>query len=196
MEDPNITMEDYIKLEEEKSHRHSKVYDWETATYGRIWYDDDVRGLRSVQTEFPAIFFNDELTFEKALSCKPTVSSLNSNKIDYRISFDESDDEDYTEAEQRVRQLEEEKRVLTTHLAQSVQKDNGGSFQPFSHCRMVGGAGVDWKEEDLNFHTLPFEELMKIIPDVPSAAAETVVEDVESIDPFVPASSIQADTEA
>nr|GEW39286.1 hypothetical protein [Tanacetum cinerariifolium] len=29
-------------------------------------------------------------------SCEPTVSSLNDNEIDFRISFDESDDEDYT----------------------------------------------------------------------------------------------------
>ncbi|GJR18049.1 hypothetical protein Tco_0966576 [Tanacetum coccineum] len=36
------------------------------------------------------------LTSEATLSCKPTVSSLNDNEIDFRISFDESDDEDYT----------------------------------------------------------------------------------------------------
>ncbi|GJS01132.1 hypothetical protein Tco_0317640 [Tanacetum coccineum] len=43
-----------------------------------------------------AIVFNNELTSEEALSCEPTVSPLNDNKIDFRISFDESDDEDYT----------------------------------------------------------------------------------------------------
>ncbi|GKG19749.1 hypothetical protein Tco_0376848, partial [Tanacetum coccineum] len=36
MDDPNITMEEYIRLEEEKSRRCGKVYNWETATYGRI----------------------------------------------------------------------------------------------------------------------------------------------------------------
>nr|GEX56685.1 hypothetical protein [Tanacetum cinerariifolium] len=30
------------------------------------------------------------------LSCEPTISSLNNNEIDFRVSFDESDDEDYT----------------------------------------------------------------------------------------------------
>ncbi|GKA33782.1 hypothetical protein Tco_0720211 [Tanacetum coccineum] len=30
------------------------------------------------------------------LTCEPTTSSLNDNKIDFRISFDKSDDEDYT----------------------------------------------------------------------------------------------------
>ncbi|GJY98669.1 hypothetical protein Tco_0516099 [Tanacetum coccineum] len=72
MDNPNITMEEYIRLEEEKSRRCGKVYNWETATYGKIWYDDDIHDLRSVETEFPAIVFNVELTSEKALSCEPT----------------------------------------------------------------------------------------------------------------------------
>ncbi|GJY15957.1 hypothetical protein Tco_0386379 [Tanacetum coccineum] len=33
MEDPNITMKEYIRLEEEKARRHGKVYNWETAKY-------------------------------------------------------------------------------------------------------------------------------------------------------------------
>ncbi|GJX52798.1 hypothetical protein Tco_0281167 [Tanacetum coccineum] len=89
-------MEEYIRLEEEKARRRGKVYNWETATYGKIWYDEDVHDLRSVETEFPAIVFNDALTSEVALSCEPTVSPPNNNQIDFRISFDESDDEDYT----------------------------------------------------------------------------------------------------
>ncbi|GKG24675.1 hypothetical protein Tco_0395303, partial [Tanacetum coccineum] len=36
MDDPNITMEEYIRLEEEKVPRHGKVYNWETAKYGKI----------------------------------------------------------------------------------------------------------------------------------------------------------------
>ncbi|GKA82537.1 hypothetical protein Tco_0789285 [Tanacetum coccineum] len=65
MDDPNITIEEYIMLEEEKDRRR-------------------------------AIVFNDTLTSEAALSCEPTVSSLNNDEIDFRISFDESDDEDCT----------------------------------------------------------------------------------------------------
>ncbi|GKA27647.1 hypothetical protein Tco_0713815 [Tanacetum coccineum] len=180
MNDPNITMEEYIRLEEEKARRRGKVYNWETATYGKIWDNVDVHDLRSietefpsivftdtltseaalrvgygkvlltmmkltleyrltnptmkiarleeekarrpwkglitgkcyvntgdldnedvhdlgsVETEFPAIVFNDTLTSEAALSCEPTVSSLNNDEINFRISFDESDDEDCT----------------------------------------------------------------------------------------------------
>ncbi|GJR70274.1 hypothetical protein Tco_0016339 [Tanacetum coccineum] len=64
--------------------------------YGKIWYDEDVHDLRSVETEFPAIVFDDALTSEVTLSCEPTVSPLNDHKIDFRTLFDESDNEDYT----------------------------------------------------------------------------------------------------
>ncbi|GKD79651.1 hypothetical protein Tco_1342272 [Tanacetum coccineum] len=74
MDDPNITMEEYIRLDEEKAQKCGKVFNWETAKY--------------------AIAFNDGVSSE-TLSCEPTVSSLN-NEIDFRISFDDSDYEDYT----------------------------------------------------------------------------------------------------
>ncbi|GJW16518.1 hypothetical protein Tco_0023954 [Tanacetum coccineum] len=69
---------------------------WQTATHGKIRVDDDLHDLGSVETEFPAIVFNDTLTSKATLSCEPTVSSLNNYDIDFRISFDEIDDEDYT----------------------------------------------------------------------------------------------------
>ncbi|GJS33455.1 hypothetical protein Tco_0531837 [Tanacetum coccineum] len=61
----------------------------------RLSLKNDMR-CESVETEFPAIIFNDNLTSNETLSCEPTVSSLNDNEIDFRISFDESDDKDYT----------------------------------------------------------------------------------------------------
>ncbi|GKF44349.1 hypothetical protein Tco_0130901, partial [Tanacetum coccineum] len=89
-----ITMEECIRLEEEKARRRGKVYNWEIATYGKIWDNEDVHDLGSVETEFLAIAFNDTLTSEATLSYEPTVSSLN-YEIDFKISFDESDDEDF-----------------------------------------------------------------------------------------------------
>ncbi|GKA48145.1 hypothetical protein Tco_0741103 [Tanacetum coccineum] len=58
VDDPNITIEEYIRLAEEKARKRGKVFNWETAKYGKI-------------------------------------CSLN-DEIDFRISFDDSDDEDYT----------------------------------------------------------------------------------------------------
>nr|GEW87010.1 hypothetical protein [Tanacetum cinerariifolium] len=88
-------MEEYIRLEEEIAQKHGKVFNWETAKYRKIWYDEDVHDLRSIETKFPAIFLNDELSSEKTLSRESTISSLNV-EIDFRILFDYSDDEDYT----------------------------------------------------------------------------------------------------
>ncbi|GJY36802.1 hypothetical protein Tco_0422180 [Tanacetum coccineum] len=95
MDNPNITMEEYIRLEEEKAQKRGKVFNWETAKYGKIWYDEYVYDLRSVETEFLAIVFNDNLTSNETHFCEPTVSSLN-DEIDFRISFDESNDKNYT----------------------------------------------------------------------------------------------------
>nr|GEW12175.1 Gag-Pol polyprotein [Tanacetum cinerariifolium] len=71
MDDPDITMEEYIRIEEEKVHRCGKVYNWETATYGKIWDNKDVHDLGSVETEFPAIVFNDTLISDATLSYEP-----------------------------------------------------------------------------------------------------------------------------
>ncbi|GJR85190.1 hypothetical protein Tco_0209201 [Tanacetum coccineum] len=60
MDNPNITMEEYIRLEEEKARRRA------------------------------------------TLSCEPMVSSLNNDEIDFRISFDEPDDEDCTVSIRRI----------------------------------------------------------------------------------------------
>ncbi|GJY21058.1 hypothetical protein Tco_0393624 [Tanacetum coccineum] len=62
MDDPKITMEEYIRLEEEKALIQGETFNWQTAT-NLMWTHGN---------------------------------PLNDNKIDFRISFDESDDEDYT----------------------------------------------------------------------------------------------------
>ncbi|GKE10894.1 hypothetical protein Tco_1414445 [Tanacetum coccineum] len=71
MDDPNITMEEYIRLEKEKARKRGKVFNWKTAKYGRIWYDEDVHDLRYVETEFLAIAFNDQISSEKHFLVNP-----------------------------------------------------------------------------------------------------------------------------
>ncbi|GKF32845.1 hypothetical protein Tco_0102643, partial [Tanacetum coccineum] len=53
MDNPNLTMEEYVRLEEEKACKHGKVFDWQTATYGKIRVDDAFYDLRSMEAEFP-----------------------------------------------------------------------------------------------------------------------------------------------
>ncbi|GJR15011.1 hypothetical protein Tco_0797663 [Tanacetum coccineum] len=62
MNNPNMTMEEYIKLEEEKARRHGRVFNWKTATYGKIRIDYDLYDLRSMEVEFPAIIIDDAFT--------------------------------------------------------------------------------------------------------------------------------------
>ncbi|GJV23447.1 hypothetical protein Tco_1376142 [Tanacetum coccineum] len=59
MDDPNMTIKEYIKLEEEKATRRGWVFNWQTATYGKIRVDDDLHDLNSVEAEFQAIIIND-----------------------------------------------------------------------------------------------------------------------------------------
>ncbi|GJX70830.1 hypothetical protein Tco_0308001, partial [Tanacetum coccineum] len=68
----------------------------ETATYGKIRVDDNLYDLRSVEAEFLVIVIDDAFAPQDALPCKSQVSTPVNNEIYFRISFDESDDEDYT----------------------------------------------------------------------------------------------------
>ncbi|GJY10162.1 hypothetical protein Tco_0378347 [Tanacetum coccineum] len=120
MDDPNITIEEYIRLEEEKAQKRGKVFNWETAKYGKIWYDEVIHDLKSVETEFPAIAVNEKVSSE-TLSCEPTVSSLN-DEIDFRISFDDSDDEDYTVIFEK--NLFSYKIISTNDLKTDSENDN------------------------------------------------------------------------
>ncbi|GKB57020.1 hypothetical protein Tco_0913206 [Tanacetum coccineum] len=93
MDDPNITMEEHIRLEEEKARKRGKVFNWETAKYGKIWYDEEIHDLRSVETEFPAIAFNYEKTDSKndnekvnLPSPEPTVSCF--DDLDFLKNFE------------------------------------------------------------------------------------------------------------
>ncbi|GJY02986.1 hypothetical protein Tco_0361138, partial [Tanacetum coccineum] len=75
MDDPNMTMEEYIKFEEEKACRRGRVFNWQNATYGKIRVNDGLYVLGSVEAEFPAIVIDDTVTPQDALLCKSQVMS-------------------------------------------------------------------------------------------------------------------------
>ncbi|GJU88340.1 hypothetical protein Tco_1300763 [Tanacetum coccineum] len=118
MDNPDITMEEYIELEVEKARRHGQEFNWETATYDKVMYFEDIDYFKDFENEFPTIvynvaltsepkvssdfenefptiIYNDALPIDHKISFKPPVSPLDNNEIDFRISLDESDDEDY-----------------------------------------------------------------------------------------------------
>ncbi|GKB02332.1 hypothetical protein Tco_0830421 [Tanacetum coccineum] len=47
MDDPNIIMEEYIRLEEEKAHKRGKVYNWETANNYEVTCEEEAKRRNS-----------------------------------------------------------------------------------------------------------------------------------------------------
>nr|GEU57849.1 retrovirus-related Pol polyprotein from transposon TNT 1-94 [Tanacetum cinerariifolium] len=93
-DDPNMTMEEYIRLKEEKASRHGRTFNWQTATYGKMEYcNDEDDSFTNLETEYPAKVFDN--ASDAVLSCEPMVSPLDINEIDFKILFDESNNEDY-----------------------------------------------------------------------------------------------------
>ncbi|GKB49005.1 hypothetical protein Tco_0899758, partial [Tanacetum coccineum] len=93
MKEPDITMEEYIQLETEKALRRGQVFNWETATYGKVRYFNHIDYFKNFETEFSAIVYKDASTSEPEASSEPTVTPKH---VDFEISFSKSDDEDYT----------------------------------------------------------------------------------------------------
>nr|GEV92167.1 hypothetical protein [Tanacetum cinerariifolium] len=98
MENIDITMEEYIQLEAKKARRHGQEFNWKTATYDKVRYFVDIDYFKDYETDFLAIVYKDALKYELGVSFEPTVSAHHVKKVnfDFIISFDESDDEDYT----------------------------------------------------------------------------------------------------
>ncbi|GJU78798.1 hypothetical protein Tco_1275868, partial [Tanacetum coccineum] len=76
MDDPNITMKEYIRLEEEKSQKRRKVFNWETANY--------------------AIVYNDALTSKSNFPTEPTLCPQHIDEFDFKdeTSLSECDKEE------------------------------------------------------------------------------------------------------
>ncbi|GJY93197.1 hypothetical protein Tco_0508979, partial [Tanacetum coccineum] len=83
IDNTNITMEEYIRLQKEKVHRHGKVFNWETVRVSfdesddedctpTVCYFDDLDFVKDFENEFPAIIYNDAQTSELDLLTEPT----------------------------------------------------------------------------------------------------------------------------
>ncbi|GKC29020.1 hypothetical protein Tco_1036314 [Tanacetum coccineum] len=62
IDNPNINIAEYIQLEEEKAHRRGQEFNWETATYGKVRYFEDIDYFNDFENEFLAIVYKDALT--------------------------------------------------------------------------------------------------------------------------------------
>ncbi|GKC70198.1 hypothetical protein Tco_1116081 [Tanacetum coccineum] len=85
MDDPNVTMEEYIRLEEEKAQRHGRTFNWQTATFGKVEnYEDEEDCFIDFEIEFPAIVFDNTLTSNTALPCAPTILTRDMAPLPHR----------------------------------------------------------------------------------------------------------------
>ncbi|GJU56841.1 hypothetical protein Tco_1234607 [Tanacetum coccineum] len=107
IDDPDITIEEYVQLETERALRKSKEYNWETATYGKIWDDEDVHYLRLFETEFPVIVYNDAWESKSGFSSEPTVSPQHVDEVDLKdeTSLSEYDEEEYNDPSGQLNQF-------------------------------------------------------------------------------------------
>ncbi|GJW89022.1 hypothetical protein Tco_0164362 [Tanacetum coccineum] len=102
MNDPNITMEEHY-YEDERFTNFEEEFP--AIVFGKIngnSFDSEQEGImreynderEAFETEFPSIVFNN--TSDTTPPCESTVSPPNENELDFRVSCDESDAEDYT----------------------------------------------------------------------------------------------------
>ncbi|GJT94614.1 hypothetical protein Tco_1090132 [Tanacetum coccineum] len=95
------------------------------ATYGKIRVDDDLYDLRSVEAEFPAIVIDNTVTPQDALPCKSQVSTPVNDEIDFKISFDESDDDmikDYKDKKKQKRSKTDKERIDKNNDEETSQR--------------------------------------------------------------------------
>ncbi|GKC94655.1 hypothetical protein Tco_1160097 [Tanacetum coccineum] len=71
MDDPNITMEEYIRLEEEKARKRGKVFNWETA---KVSFND------SDDEDYTVIFDKNSFSYKKISTNDLKMDSENDNE--------------------------------------------------------------------------------------------------------------------
>ncbi|GJU30068.1 hypothetical protein Tco_1173657 [Tanacetum coccineum] len=74
MDDPNITMEEYIQLMADKARGRDQTFNWETATNDEV-YCDDLDSFTDFETYFPAIVYNDASTSYQNVTSEPKLSA-------------------------------------------------------------------------------------------------------------------------
>nr|GEX40571.1 hypothetical protein [Tanacetum cinerariifolium] len=114
MDDPNITMEEYIRLEEEKAQKRGKVFNWETAKDDSendnekanmpsfppheptVSCFDDLDFFKDFENELPTNVYNDALTSKLDFLTEPSLSPQHIDGFDLKdeTSLSKCDEEE------------------------------------------------------------------------------------------------------
>ncbi|GJT15176.1 hypothetical protein Tco_0873882 [Tanacetum coccineum] len=65
----------YIRPQTKNAQRHGQTFNWETATYDKV-YCEDFNSFMEFEADFPAIVYNDALTSNENVLSKPTVNRV------------------------------------------------------------------------------------------------------------------------
>ncbi|GJZ63348.1 ty3-gypsy retrotransposon protein [Tanacetum coccineum] len=87
MDDPNITMEEYIKIEEENARSRGLTFNWKTAKFGRMehYYEED--RFMNFEEEFPAIIFEKINGESFDAEQRGIINEYDEGKEDYMTEF-------------------------------------------------------------------------------------------------------------
>ncbi|GKB32882.1 hypothetical protein Tco_0872283 [Tanacetum coccineum] len=107
IDDPNITIEKYIRLEEEKARKHAIVFNDTLTSEATLSCEptptvncfDDLDFFKDFENEFPAIVYNDDLTSKLDFLTEPTVSPQHMDEFNLK---DETSLSECNEEEQNV----------------------------------------------------------------------------------------------
>ncbi|GJV07855.1 hypothetical protein Tco_1345511 [Tanacetum coccineum] len=72
MHNPGITINEYIQLEAKNARRRGQDFNWETATYDKVRYFEDIDYFKEFENEFQAIVYKDALTSKSEVSSEHT----------------------------------------------------------------------------------------------------------------------------
>ncbi|GKD94194.1 hypothetical protein Tco_1374031 [Tanacetum coccineum] len=85
-------MEEYIRLQTENAQKHGQMFNWETATYGKV-YCEDFNSFTDFEADFPSIVYNDALTSRENVYLNQLVTCI--RKDTTPIKFDENIETNY-----------------------------------------------------------------------------------------------------
>nr|GFA09023.1 hypothetical protein [Tanacetum cinerariifolium] len=192
MYDPNITKKEYIRFEEEKLENVGKCLIGKPLSMVRSGM------MKTFMTSYP-LKPNSQLS-DETLSCEPTVISLNDNEIEFRISFDESDDEDYTPLPAAVSPTAESPGYITESEPEMEPEENDGDDEKSEGDSIdyptregdndANDDGDDLSEDDTNDEDKEEssdseeEEDEHLAPTVPVPAQYSSVSESDETEPF------------
>ncbi|GJU46029.1 hypothetical protein Tco_1203295 [Tanacetum coccineum] len=88
MDNPNITMKEYIILQEEKALSRGKTFNWQTTTYGKREYcNDEDDSFTNFEAEFPAIILGNTNAISSQTTQGTTMGEYEAEKEDSKIEF-------------------------------------------------------------------------------------------------------------